>query len=84
MSPTNDEGETIMPLSMTSVGQEVVLKAINWGPKMKKRLESLGLTPGIKISVISNDSNGAFILNVRGSRLVLGGSVTQQILVELV
>lgn len=84
MKPSNAEGEIIMPLSMTSVGQEVVLKAINWGPKMKKRLESLGLTPGIKLSVISNDSNGSFILNVRGSRLVLGGSVTQQILVELV
>ena len=73
-----------MPLSMVSVGQEVVLKAINWGPKMKKRLESLGLTPGVIVSVISNDTNGAFILNVRGSRLVVSGSVTQQIIVDLV
>ena len=84
MTPSNDEGEIIMPLSMTGVGQEVILKAVNWGPKMKKRLESLGLTAGTTLSVISNDSNGAFILNVRGSRLVLAGSVTQQILVELV
>ncbi len=83
MKPPNKEEGLIMPLSMTNIGQEVTLKAINWGPKIKKRLESLGLTPGIKLSVISNDSNGAFILDVRGSRLVLGGSVTQQILVEL-
>lgn len=73
----------MMPLSMANIGQEVVLKSINWGPKMKKRLESLGLTPGVKVSIISNDTNGSFILNVRGSRLVLGGSVTQQILVEV-
>lgn len=72
-----------MPLSMVRVGEEVVLKTINWGAKMKKRLQDMGLTPGVKIKVISNDTNGAFILNVRDSRLVLGGAVTQQILVEL-
>ncbi len=73
-----------MPLSMVDIGQEVILKAVNWGPKMKKRLESLGLTPGVVFSVISNDTNGAFIINIRGSRLVLAGSITQQILVDLV
>ncbi len=72
-----------MALAMVNIGQEVVIKAINWGPRMKKRLESLGLTVGVKVSIISNDSNGAYILNVRGSRLVLGGSVTQQIEVEV-
>ena len=72
-----------MPLSMANVGQELTLKIINWGPKMKKRLEDMGLTPGVKLSIISNDTNGAFILNVRGSRLVLGGALTQQILVDI-
>lgn len=81
-TPTKEE-ELIMPLSMVGIGQQVILEAINWGPKMKKRLESLGLTPGVELSVISNDTNGSFILNVRGSRLVLGGSVTQQILVQV-
>lgn len=73
-----------MPLSMVDVGQEVVLKDINWGRKMKKRLEDLGLTPGVELSIVSNDSRGSFILNVRGSRLVLGKSVTQNILVQLI
>lgn len=73
-----------MPLSMVDVGQEVVLKDINWGRKMKKRLEDLGLTPGVKLSIVSNDLRGSFILNVRGSRLVLGKSVTQNILVQLI
>lgn len=72
-----------MPLSMVNVGEEVILKSINWGPKIKKRLQDMGLTPGVKISVVSNETNGAFILNVRGSRLVLGGGITQQILVDI-
>ncbi|WFD09930.1 FeoA family protein [Tepidibacter hydrothermalis] len=71
-----------MPLAMANQGQEVVLQNINWGPKMKKKLQDMGLTPGVKISVISNDTNGSFIVNVRGSRLVLGGVVAQQIMVN--
>ncbi|MFZ5969276.1 MAG: FeoA family protein [Bacillota bacterium] len=71
-----------MPLAMAKIGEEVVLKQILWGPKMKKKLEDMGLTPGVRINVISNDLNGAFIVNVRGSRLVLGGVVTQQIMVD--
>lgn len=73
-----------MPLSMAGAGEEVILKNINWGYKMKKRLQDMGLTPGVKISVVSNNTNGAFIVNIRGSRLVLGGGVTGQILVDRV
>lgn len=73
-----------MPLAMVKSGENVVIKTINWGPKLKKKLQDMGLTQGVKISVISNDSNGAYILNVRDSRLVLGGVVTQQILVDVV
>ncbi|WP_053954836.1 MULTISPECIES: FeoA family protein [Clostridia] len=72
-----------MPLSMANPGQEVILNAINWGPKLKKKLQDMGLTPGVKLNVISNNTNGAFIVNVRGSRLVLGSVVTQQIMVEM-
>lgn len=84
MKQTDDKEELIMPLSMIDVGEEVVLKEIKWGRKMKKRLEDLGLTPGVTLSIVSNDLRGSFILNVRGSRLVLGTSVTQKILVEKV
>ncbi len=77
-----DIGGAYMPLAMIQSGQEVVLKDINWGPKMKKKLQDMGLTPGVKIVVISNDINGSFIINVRGSRLVLGGVVAQQIIVN--
>ncbi|MCT4619433.1 MAG: ferrous iron transport protein A [Marinisporobacter sp.] len=72
-----------MPLSMVNPGQNAILNAINWGPKLKKKLQDMGLTPGVKINVISNNTNGAFIINVRGSRLVLGGVVTQQIMVDI-
>ncbi|QXM06840.1 FeoA family protein [Crassaminicella indica] len=72
-----------MPLSMVNPGQNAILNSIRWGPKLKKKLQDMGLTPGVEINVISNNTNGAFIINVRGSRLVLGGVVTQQIMVDL-
>ncbi|QEK13330.1 ferrous iron transport protein A [Crassaminicella thermophila] len=72
-----------MPLSMVNQGQDAILNCINWGPKLKKKLRDMGLTPGVKINVISNDTKGAFIINLRGSRLVLGSVVAQQIMVDL-
>ena len=75
-------GGVAMPLSMISNGQSVLLTAINWGPKLKKKLQDMGLTPGVELIIISNNTNGSFVLNVRDSRLVLGCSVTQQIMVQ--
>ena len=71
-----------MQLSMASSGQNVILSAVHWGPKIKKKLQDMGLTPGVKIHVISTNAQGAFIVDIRGSRLVLGGALTEQILVE--
>jgi ferrous iron transport protein A len=71
-----------MPLSMANAGQNVILKSINWGTKLKKKLQDMGLTEGVMITVISDNLNGSSIINVRGSRLVLDSSVTNQIIVE--
>lgn len=71
-----------MPLSSVGSGCEVILQAINWGPKIQQKLHDMGLTPGVKILVVSSDSNGAFILNVRGSRIAIGKSMTHQIMVS--
>ncbi|MGF7059311.1 FeoA family protein [Brassicibacter mesophilus] len=71
-----------MPLSMVNAGQNVILKSINWGTKLKKKLQDMGLTEGVMITVISDNLNGSSIINVRGSRLVLDSSVTNQIIVE--
>lgn len=59
-----------------------IVKEIKQEQKMKKRLQDMGLTKGAKIKVLSNDTNGSFILNVRGSRVVLGKVITESIFVE--
>ncbi|MTI67690.1 MAG: ferrous iron transport protein A [Firmicutes bacterium] len=71
-----------MPLAMTKSGDNVVLKDISWGHRLKKRLQDMGLTPGVEIKVVSGNNRGAVIVSLRGSKLVLGRGMAQKILVE--
>lgn len=50
--------------------------------KMKKRLQDMGLTKGTKIKILSNNTGGSFILNIRGSRVVIGKTVAEKIFVK--
>lgn len=72
-----------MPLSMTQAGQELSLKEIISGYKLRKRLEDMGMTPGLKFSVITNNINGPLILDVRGARIAIGRGMAHKILVEV-
>lgn len=72
----------MMPLSMASPGEtvEVVTVRVGWG--LQRRLADLGLTPGVKVRVVSGGKRGAVVLDVRGSRLALGHGVAHKIMVN--
>ena len=70
-----------MPLIMASRGSKVRLVSVNGGRQMTSRLAAMGLLPGVEVEVISNSSGDAFVLNVHGSRLVLGRGMAQKIFV---
>lgn len=72
-----------MPLAMVNAGQKVRLKDIFWGKKLNKRLCDMGLTAGVEFDVVSN-AKGASMINLRGTKLVLGRGVAQKILVDLI
>ncbi len=73
-----------MPLFMSETGTKVILKEINWGTKLKKKLQDMGLTPGVEMSIVSGSkrSAGAVIVDVRGTRLALGNGIVSKIIVE--
>lgn len=73
-----------MPLFMSETGTKVILKEINWGVKLKKKLQDMGLTPGVEMSIVSGSrrGSGAVIVDVRGTRLALGNGVVSKIMVE--
>ncbi|OYT14419.1 MAG: hypothetical protein B7C24_18495 [Bacteroidetes bacterium 4572_77] len=44
----------------------------------------MGLTPGVKVNIVSSNSRGAFIIKLRGAKLVIGRGVAQKVLVDVV
>lgn len=71
-----------MQLSDGKKGEQFTIINIDTEMKIKKRLQDMGLTQGIRIKIMSYYSNNAFILNVRGSRVVIGKDIAEKIKVE--
>ncbi len=74
----------MMPLSMASSGETVTISAVRAGWGLQRRLADMGLTPGVKVRVISIGRPGQVVLDVRGSRLALGHGVAGKIMVNAV
>ena len=72
-----------MSLTKVSIGEKVVLNSINYGLNFKKKLQDMGLTPGVRFSIISKTNSGPIIIEVRGSRLALGRGIAEKIDVEI-
>lgn len=72
-----------LPLNETAAGQRVRVSQICAGQRVTARLCALGLTPGTPVDVVSV-GGGPMILQVLGSRLVLGRGMANKVLVRVV
>lgn len=72
----------LMPLAMISPGGVVQVVDVRAGWVLQKRLADMGLTPGVIIKVMNSQMPGPIIIDLRGSRLVLGYGMAQKILVK--
>ena len=68
-------------LSRAKTGETVTVIALGAGWGLQRRLADMGLTPGVKVKVISSGRPGQVVVEVRGSRMALGHGVTAKILV---
>ena len=73
-----------MPLAMVRPGEVVTVIEIRAGRGLQRRLADMGLTPGVSIRVINSQMPGPIIIDLRGSRLVLGHGMAQKIMVRQV
>lgn len=76
--------DPLIPLAMASSGEIVRLVDIRAGRELSRRLADMGLTPGTNVKVINNQRPGPVIIDLRGSRLVLGYGMAQKVMVTLV
>jgi len=74
----------LMPLAMVSPGEVVEVVDVRAGWGLRRRLADMGLTPGVVIRVMNSQMPGPIVIDLRGSRLVLGYGMTQRILVRKV
>ncbi len=73
-----------VPLAMVSSGEVVTMVSTRAGWGLTRRLADMGLVPGTKLRVINNQMPGPLIIDLRGSRLILGHGMAQKILVEVI
>ena len=71
-----------MPLAMVSPGEEVTVVDIRAGRGLTNRLADMGLLSGTPLRIINSQMSGPILIDLRGSRLVLGCGVAQKIMVE--
>ena len=71
-----------MPLAIARPGEEVTIVDIRAGRGLTRRLADMGLTPETTIRVINSQMPGPVLIDLRGSRLVLGFSAAQKGMVE--
>lgn len=72
-----------LPLTMVAPGERVRLLKVNAGEGLTSRLNAMGLTPGVEVTVVQ-DSGGPLLLSVRDSRLAVGRGMAQKMIVELI
>jgi len=68
---------------MVSPGEVVTVVNIRAGRGLTRRLADMGLTPGTTLRVVNSQTPGPIIVEVRGSRLVLGYGIVQKVMVEI-
>ena len=70
-----------MPLAIVQAGRRVRLIAVDAGHGLQGRLAATGLVPGVEIEVLRNSMHGPFLVEVKGSRIMLGRGMAHKIIV---
>ena len=89
MAEDNGQGDVVgrgggdrMPLALAVPGQELELVSIAGGRGFQHRMAEMGLAPGVRFSVVARGSPGPFILELKGTRLVVGRGMTDRLFVR--
>jgi Fur family ferric uptake transcriptional regulator len=71
-----------LPLNMAKAGERLLIREISGGSASRLRLMTMGLRPGDRLEVITNNGQGQLAISVDMRRYVLGRGLAQKIIVE--
>ena len=69
-----------MPLSLSNIGEDLMIKQVLGKPEIKKQLADLGFIPGGSVKVISKIA-GNVIVNVKQTRVAISKEMANKIIV---
>ncbi len=69
-----------MPLTMSTQGEDQLIKKVGGKEGTRKFLENLGFVPGAHVSVVS-DINGNLIVNIKESRVAVSKEMAMKIMI---
>jgi ferrous iron transport protein A len=64
------------------VDMKYIVEAFNIKDNITRRLEALGINEGTNVEILNRKKNGAMVIKVRGTRLALGKSIVEEIIVK--
>jgi len=71
----------MMPLALSPIGEEVIVRRTGGSPELKKHLEDMGFVAGSAVTVISV-MGGNIIVRVKESRVAISKEMAQKIMVQ--
>jgi len=69
------------PLSNVKAGQKVRVVSIDAGRGLAGRLLAMGIIPNSEIAMLTESSSGPVVIEVKGSKVMLGRGMAQKIIV---
>lgn len=71
-----------MNVSQAQKGKIYIVKKINLTGNIERRLEMLGMTDKVKLTILNKKHGGAVILKIRGTRFAVGKEIADAIEIE--
>ena len=71
-----------MPLMMLQPGRRARVVQIQGGRGLTQHLASMGILPGVVLSLIMGGPGGPVIVDLRGSRVIIGRGMAHRVMVE--
>jgi Fe2+ transport system protein FeoA len=80
MQPVSANHE--ITLATRKPGESVVIRAIAQGRTLRQRLLNLGIVPGETVQIIRGGGRNPMVLEIRGTKVVIGAGMAEKVLVS--
>ena len=77
----DDANRPSKPLLDLKIGRKGIIGKIVGGRTACKRLNELGLIPGVEVEMVNKIASGPVMIKVKGSKLALGRGLASKVLV---